>query len=114
MVSLLQSAAFRISPVVIPASAAAEVHVLALRTEWALNVSVFNPALPSMDLSHLAIIVEEDIGLWGLFRLRNGVECEPLIGIVQDSYSLKVKIGHNLSSCGYNRGRRTPFCVSIF
>ena len=68
---MLQSAAFRISPVVIPAVAAAE--VLALRTEWALNISVFTPALLNTDLSHLAI-VEEDTGLWGLFRLRKTVE----------------------------------------
>ena len=81
----------------IPAAAAAD--VLALRTEWALNISVFTPTLPSMDLSHLAI-VEEDTGLWGLFGLRNSVECESLIGSVRDSYSLTVKTGHNLSSCG--------------
>ena len=57
-----------------PEVAAAE--VLALRTEWALKISVSTPALFSKDLSHLAI-VDEDTGLWGLFMLRNNVECDP-------------------------------------
>ena len=58
----------------IPAMAAAE--VLALRTECALNISVSTPALLSIVLSHLAI-VDGDIGLWGLFTLRNKVEYDP-------------------------------------
>ena len=57
---LLQSVAFRISPVVIPEVAAAE--VLALCTQWALNISVSTPTLFSKVLSHLAI-VDEDRGL---------------------------------------------------
>ena len=59
--SLLQSATFRISPVVMmPEVAAAE--VLALCTEWAVKISLSTPALFSKDLSHLAI-VDEDTGL---------------------------------------------------
>ena len=59
MVKVLENsfAAFKISPVVIPEVAAAE--VLALRTEWALNISVSTPALFGKDLSHLAIVDED-------------------------------------------------------
>ena len=64
--SLLQSAAFMISLVVMPAAAAAD--ALALLIEWALNISVSTPAFPSSPFSpfsHLAM-VDELTGLCGL------------------------------------------------
>ena len=51
-----------------PTPSAAE--VLALHTEWALNISVSTPALVTRFLSHLAI-VEEHTGLWCLHTPRN-------------------------------------------
>ena len=54
----------------------AAAEVLALRTECALNISVSTPALLSIVLSHLAI-VDGDMGLWGLFTLRNKVKYDP-------------------------------------
>ena len=47
------------SSVVTPAAAA---EALALRTEWALKISVSIPAFPSSDFSHLAM-VDEHTGL---------------------------------------------------
>ena len=66
--SELQSAAFRMSEVVTPVLAAAD--VAAPLTEWALNMPVSMLALSSRDFSHLAN-VEEQIGLCGFTTARN-------------------------------------------
>ena len=53
---MLQSAAFRMSPVVKPALAAAD--AAALLVECALNILVSIPPLSNKDLSHLARVDE--------------------------------------------------------
>ena len=80
----------KISLVVIPAAAAAD--VLALHTEWALNISVFTPAFSSKVLSHLAII-EEHTDLWGFVTPTNRVVKFPHRGLVRSSYSFSVDTG---------------------
>ena len=62
-----------------PAAAAAE--VLALLVEWALNISLFTPALPRRVFSHLAMVAEL-IGLCGLVTLRNNEVWLPLSVLV--------------------------------
>ena len=68
--SVLQSAAFKMSDVVTPALAAAD--ITASLTEWALNMPVSMPAFPSRDFSHLAN-VEELTGVCGLTTARNSL-----------------------------------------
>ena len=58
------------SEVVTPAAAAAD--ALVLRTECALNISVFTPVFPKVVFSHLAM-VEEHTGLCGLLVPMNRV-----------------------------------------
>ena len=65
--SELQSAALRMSAVVTPAMAAAD--VVAPLTEWALNMPVSMPVFSIMDFSHLAK-VEELTGLCGLTTVK--------------------------------------------
>ena len=92
IVSLLQSATFRTLQVVIPAAAAAD--VLALHTEWALNISVFTPAFVSSPFSYLAM-VEEHTGLCGLVTPTNRVVWSPLSGLVHTLYSFSAITGHS-------------------
>ena len=96
-VSLLQSAAFRMSPVVIPALAAA--NAAALLVECALNILVSIPALSNRDLSHLAR-VDEHTGLCGLTTARNNLVCSSLPpvqkGSVFRTYARKVCCGQSL------------------
>ena len=54
---MLQSAALRISLVVTPMFAAADVAVLL--TEWALKVEVSMPAASRVHFSHLAMVDED-------------------------------------------------------
>ena len=100
-VSLLQSAAFRISLVVIPVLAAAE--AAALRVECALNILVSIPALSNKDFSHLAR-VDEHTGLCGLTTARNSLVCSSFSSVRKDSvlrsYAHRVCCGQSLELLG--------------
>ena len=89
-VSLLQSAAFRISLVVIPVLAAAE--AAALRVECALNILVSIPALSNKDFSHLAR-VDEHTGLCGLTTRLH------LLHIIQNSWRPLRGLSHSVIPC---------------
>ena len=72
---MLQSAALRISSVVTPCIAAAE--VLALLTEWALNMLVSIPADSIISFNHLAMVGDET-GWCGLMKEMNNCSLSPL------------------------------------
>ena len=95
------------SPVVIPALAAA--NAAALLVECALNILVSIPALSNRDLSHLAK-VDEHTGLCGLTTARNNLVCSSLPpvwkGSVLCSYARKVCCGQSLPLLG-KAGKKT-------
>ena len=75
-----QSAALRISSVVTPCIAAAE--VLALLTEWALiNMLVSIPADSIISFNHLAMVGDET-GWCGLMKEMNNCSLSPLNSLV--------------------------------
>ena len=73
---MLESAAFKMSSVVTPCIAAAE--VLALLTECALNILVSIPANSITCFNHLAI-VDDVTGLCGLMKEINSCLLSPYI-----------------------------------
>ena len=82
-----------ISDMVTPAFAADD--TAALRTEWALKISVLIPDFVSVDFIHLAM-VDDETGLYGRINAINRLNLlsSPLLSFVLSSYALSVVTGH--------------------